>query len=136
MTVLGRQEGHGKGGQGAQHLDGALNGKGKESCTMEKGGVSGREATVMTEHGPREEGLALGTRPCGRPRSPHPGHRDQDRTPTFPLGVYNVNVRVLGTVEPPQFWCCLLKSDNHGDFPLRMKTRSTRSLRALCPEVV
>ena len=77
MTVLGRQEGHGKGGQGAQHLDGALNGKGKESCTMEKGGVSGREATVMTEHGPREEGLALGnetlwttTVPPPRPQRP------------------------------------------------------------------
>lgn len=86
MTLLGRQEGHGKGGQGAQHLDGALSGKGKESCTMEKGGMSGREATAMTEHGPREEGLALGneslwttTVPPPRPQRPRTGH------PLFPL---------------------------------------------------
>lgn len=129
MTLLGRQEGHGKGGQGAQHLDGALSGKGKESCTMEKGGMSGREATAMTEHGPREG-------PVDDHRPPTPAAETQDWSPTFPLGVYSVNVRVLGTVKPPQFSCCLLKSDNHGDFPLRMKTRSTRSLGALCPEVV
>lgn len=60
MTLVGRQEGHGKGGQGAQHLDGALNRKGRESCMMEKGGVSRREATAMMEHGPGEEGLAFG----------------------------------------------------------------------------
>lgn len=53
---------------------------------MEKGGVSGREATAMTEHSPGEEGLALGDErlwttmvPPPRLQRPRTGH------PLFPL---------------------------------------------------
>ena len=116
---------------GAQHLDGVLNGKGRESRRMQKGGVSGREATAMTERSPAEEGLALGDERAWTTAAPRPAAEPQDRSPGFPLGVYSVNVRALGTAKPPRFWRCLLKSDNHGDFPWRMKTGSSRSLRAL-----
>lgn len=34
---------------------------------------------------------------------PTPATETQDRSPTFPLGVYSVNVRVLGTIEPQRF---------------------------------